>query len=173
MPEFINPENILNSISIRSDMVASDFGCGSGGWTIPLAQKLEDGIVFAIDAQESQLSVLLGKAKMFGVENIRTILADVEEKFLGVPEQSCDLILMTDLLFQIDNKNVVFDNADKAIKKQGELLVVEWKLESAIGPQQGKIGEQEIKEIAKKHNFLFKKELPAGSYHFALLFVKE
>jgi len=58
MPKFVNPIEILNKLDLKDDMIAVDFGCGSGGWVIPLAKKIEQGIIYAIDVQEEMLSVL-------------------------------------------------------------------------------------------------------------------
>jgi len=59
MPEeFLNPKSIIKEhLTIKPGMVAVDFGCGSGGWTIPLAELLEHGRVYAVDILEEPLSV--------------------------------------------------------------------------------------------------------------------
>jgi len=67
MPVFVNPIQILDQIGLKSTMIAADFGSGSGGWAIPLAQKLEDGQVFAVDIQEEPLSALEGRVKLQGI----------------------------------------------------------------------------------------------------------
>ena len=43
MKEFLNPNKVLKQLKLKPDMVGADFGSGSGGWVIPLAQELEDG----------------------------------------------------------------------------------------------------------------------------------
>ena len=64
MEGFLNPSEVLESLELRKDMIAADFGCGSGGWVIPLAKKLEEGKVFAIDILEEPLSALRAKIKL-------------------------------------------------------------------------------------------------------------
>ena len=127
MPEFINPIEILNQIGLRPDMVAADFGCGAGGWVIPLAKILKDGRVYAIDVQEEPLSALEGKLKMFDIKNVVTVRSDVE-KVGGskIPEGSCDIVLMVNLLFQVDDKGEVFKEAKRILKENGRVLVVDW-----------------------------------------------
>ena len=61
MPKFVDPIEVLNKLDLRDDMVVADFGCGSGGWVIPLAKRLEQGIIYAIDLQEEMLSALESK----------------------------------------------------------------------------------------------------------------
>ena len=50
---FLNPKQTIDSLSfLESHMVACDVSSGSGGWTIPLAKKLENGKVYALDVKE-------------------------------------------------------------------------------------------------------------------------
>ncbi|PIP24588.1 MAG: hypothetical protein COX33_01180, partial [Candidatus Nealsonbacteria bacterium CG23_combo_of_CG06-09_8_20_14_all_36_125] len=50
--EFLNPSEVLKQLNLKKNMVAADFGSGSGGWAFPLAKKLEEGKVYAIDILE-------------------------------------------------------------------------------------------------------------------------
>ncbi len=172
MPEFVNPIEILNQIPLRSTMIAADFGCGSGGWTVPLARKLEDGQVFAIDIQEEPLSALESKAKLEGISNIRKIVADVERRIPQIPDSSCNLVLITDLLFQVDNKEGVFKEAKRVLIPGGRVLVVEWKPEAPFAPKEGAPSKEEVKEIAQNLGFQLEKEFKAGDYHYGLIFTK-
>ncbi len=173
MPEFVDPNKVLDQLELRADMVAADFGCGSGGWAIPLARKLEDGKVIAVDVQESVLSALVSKEHLQGLDNIENILADVEREIKGIVAESCDLVLVTDLLFQSEDQEAILIEAYRVLKKGGQVLVVEWTKESPLGPQQNKPSEYEVKQIAEKFGFKLVKNLKAGDYHFALVFKKE
>ena len=172
MPEFVNPIQILQQIPLRSTMVAADFGSGSGGWTIPLARKLEDGQVFAVDIQEEPLSALESKAKLEGVSNIRKIVADVEKRIAQIPNSSCNLVLITDLLFQVDDKEGVFKEVKRVLMPGGRVLVVEWKPEVPFVPEEKAPSKEEVKKIAQEVGFQLEKEFKAGDYHFALVFLK-
>ena len=154
-------------------MTAADFGSGAGGWTIPLAKKLEEGRVFAIDIQEEPLSALESRAKIQGISNIKKIVANVEERILGLAGFSCDLVLITDLLFQVDDKKGVFEEAKRVLKPAGRILVVEWAPEASLGPAgDNRVSQKEVKEIAQKLGFLLEKEFKAGDYHYGLVFKK-
>ncbi|MCD6500880.1 class I SAM-dependent methyltransferase [bacterium] len=172
MPEFVNPIEILNQIGLKANMIAADFGSGSGGWTIPLARKLEDGQVFAVDIQEEPLSVLESRAKLQGISNIQKIIANVEEKIPGISDLTCDLVLVTDLLFQIEDKKGVFEEAKRILKPGGKILVVEWIPGVSLGPKGGAPSKEEVKEITKNLGFRLEKEFKAGDYHFGFVFVK-
>lgn len=153
-------------------MTAADFGSGAGGWTIPLAKKLEEGRVFAVDIQEEPLSALESRAKIQGISNIRKIIANVEERIPGLTGFSCDLVLITDLLFQVDDKKGVFKEAKRILKPGGRILVVEWIPGVSLGPKEGAPSKEEVKEIAQKLGLLLEKEFKAGDYHYGLVFKK-
>jgi len=171
MKEFLDPGEILKKLKLKEDMTAADFGSGSGGWAVPLARKLEYGKVFAVDLLEEPLSSLEAKAKLVKIENIKTILADVENES-GIWDYSCDLVLMTNLLFQCEDKKKVLQEGKRVLKKGGRILVVDWSKETALVPKGKLVSLVKLKEIARELGFKAEKEFTAGPYHFGLVLVK-
>jgi ubiquinone/menaquinone biosynthesis C-methylase UbiE len=173
MNGFVNPEEVLNQLELRKEMIAADFGSGSGGWAIPLAKKLEDGKVYAIDLLEEPLSALKSKAKIERISNIETIRSDIEGKEgSGLKENLLDLVLMTNLLFQVEDKKIILGEAKKVLKNNGKILIVDWKPESPVGPKGERISSEEVKKLAQKTGLTLEKEFQAGDYHYALVFTK-
>ena len=169
--EFLNPEQVLNELELSDSMIAADFGSGSGGWTIPLAKKLKTGKVYAIDIQDSALAGLKMKAEMAKLNNIKPIQADLEVGAgSSVQTGLLDLVLVTNLLFQAKNKDQIFKEAARVLKTRGKLLVVDWKIEAKIGPETGRLTEQEVEDLAKNAGFSLDKKIKAGQYHYGLLF---
>lgn len=152
-------------------MVAADFGSGSGGWAFPLAKKLEEGKVYSIDILEEPLSALRAKAKLEKIFNIETIKSNVE-KGSKLFNESCDLVLMTNLLFQCEDKKKVIEEGKRVLKPGGKILVVDWKLDATLGPEKGRVSPEEVKETALDLNLRIEKEFEAGSYHYGLVFLK-
>lgn len=170
---FLKPEKILKELELRQNMTAVDLGSGSGGWAIPLAKKLEEGKVYAVDVQESALSALKGKAEIENIINIETVLCDLEKsEGLELIENFFDVVLMTNLLFQLQDKKQVLKEAKKILKKGGQLLIVDWKAEASLGPKESKISSQELKKITESLGFKLNKEFEAGDYHYGMVFVK-
>lgn len=173
MDEFLNPSEILKQLNLKKDMIAADFGCGSGGWAIPLARKLADGQVFAIDILEAPLSALKGKIVQEKIENLSAIRSNVEDKKGStLADSSIDLVLMTNLLFQADNKKTIFSEANRILKEGGRILVVDWKKAANLGPEKRRISEAQVKKMAEESNFKVEDELDAGLYHWALILAK-
>ena len=168
---FLNPDQIIKSIPLRSNMNACDLGCGSGGWVIPLAKILNEGTVYAVDILEEALSALNSKASSQGIINIKTIKGDIEGS-LKLKEDYFDLVLMTNLLFQVDNKLVTLELAKRLINNNGIILIVDWKKDAPMGSKEGRISLSEIKEMGEKIGLKVEKEFIAGSFHWGIIFKK-
>lgn len=168
---FLNPQQILKNISLKEDMVACDFGCGSGGWVIPLAKELKSGMVYGVDILEDALSALNGKASAEKLFNVKTILGNME-KGVKMPDQYFDLVLMSNLLFQIDDKYGVLGEAKRVLKNNGLALIVDWEKDAPVGSKEGRVSIEEIKEMAKRVGFNPEKEFKAGNFHWGLIIRK-
>jgi len=172
MEDFLNPIEVLKDLKLQPDMAAADLGCGSGGWTIPLAKELEDGFVYALDILEEPLSALQSRAKLEKLQNIRTIRADLEKQ-IPLGSDSIDFVLISNLLFQCENKKGIFSEAKRILKKGGRILVVDWKTNASLGPEkESRVSEEEIKKIAQEFGLKPEKEFEAGTCHFGLIFEK-
>lgn len=172
MSSFLNPEEVLKQLDLRDDMVAADFGCGSGGWVIPLAKKLTAGRVYAIDILNEPLSVLKTKTEASKLVNIKPILADVEN-VKELLDNSCDLVLMTNLLFQCTDKKKVISEGKRVLKNNGLILIVDWRQGTRLGPQENYVSPAEIKKIAQELDLKIEREFDIEPYHYGIILKKE
>jgi len=172
MVSFLDPTEILKQLKLRKNMIAADFGSGSGGWAIPLARKLEEGKVYAIDLLEEPLSALRAKAKAEKISNIQTVLADVEKGIGMLRDASCNLVLMTNLLFQCQDMKKILSEGKRVLKPEGRILIVDWKKDNPLTEQVEKVSFEEVKGTAVGLDLKAEKEFEAGSYHYALVFTK-
>lgn len=170
MTAFLNPPEIIKNLKLQKDMIAADFGSGSGGWVLPLAKILEEGQIFALDILEEPLSALRAKAKTDKISNIDTLLANVE-KGTSLLNNSCDLVLMTNLLWQCDNKKFVLEEGKRVLKSSGQLLIIDWQADTALGPK-NTISPNEVKTLAGETGLKLISEFSAGPFHYGLLFQK-
>jgi len=174
MQGFLNPDQVLDKLDIKSDMVAAEFGCGSGGFTIPLAKKLEDGMVFGIDILQAPLSALKSRANLENIVNIRLIRSDLEKpKGSTLSPLSLGLVVIPNVLFQVDNKSVIIIEASRVLKKGALLVVIDWLPEASQGPAEARVSPDDVKKLAEKSGFKFKKQFEAGKYHYCLIFEKQ
>jgi len=171
MEAFLNPENILKELNLQSSQVAADFGAGSGNWAIPLAQILSDGMVFAVDILEGPLSALNSRAKAVKIPNIQTQLADIQ-KGTKITADSCDLVLMTNLLFQCQDKKAVLGEGKRVLKAGGKILLIDWKKSTSFGPRDRAVLPEDIKKLSEELGLKVEKEFEASAYHYGLVLVR-
>ncbi len=171
MDGFLNPIETLKQLNLRDDITAVDFGSGSGGWVIPLAKILEAGEVLAVDILEEPLSALRAKIELEKISNVKTIKADVEKGIEEIFNSSCDLVLMTNLLFQCEDKKKVLEEAKRILRKNGQILIVDWREGAVLGPKD-KVNLPELKETCLQLNLRIEKQFEASPYHFGLVLTK-
>ncbi|MEK7664185.1 MAG: methyltransferase domain-containing protein [Patescibacteria group bacterium] len=172
MVDFLKMDEVLSHLDLKEDMIAAEFGCGGAMFTISLSKILSKGRVYALDIQEAKLSALKGKTKQQKINNIFTVLCDLEAKNGStLQDNSLDIVLMPNLLFQAEDKNAIVEEAKRVLKTGGQLLIIDWLRENSFGPQKI-IKPDEVKKIASSLGLSFKKEFVSGDYHYALLFTK-
>lgn len=174
MEEFIDPKKIIDGLHLENDAIAADFGCGAGGFSIPLAQKLSRGIVYAIDVQASVLNSLKSLALTKKVNNIKFVRADLEKpRGSKMPDGSADLAVIANVLFQADDKNAIITEANRILKSGGKVLVIDWVSGAGQNMVKGATPIEEIKRIAIAIGLEPEKEFKAGNFHSGLLLVKK
>jgi ubiquinone/menaquinone biosynthesis C-methylase UbiE len=166
-------ENTLNELIVTGDMNAAEFGCGTADFAIKLAGRLNKGKVYALDILEEKLSALKGRLNREHITNITTILCDVEtERGSTLPDQSLDLVLIPNILFQSENKIAIIKEAQRVLKPRGQLLVIDWLKKIHRGHGEHLISPDEVKKMAATLWLTLKKEFTPGEYHYALIFTK-
>lgn len=172
---FLNPNKVLDQLILWPDMQAADFGCGSGGWAIALAKRLRKGevygLVYGVDVLDASLSALQSRARLEKVSNIKTVKADLEK---GCPfgDNSMDVVLATNILFQVDDKNALFDEIKRVLRPKGQALLVDWLAETSLGPKEGRVSAGQARQMAEQAGFRVKKEFEAGKWHWGMIITK-
>jgi ubiquinone/menaquinone biosynthesis C-methylase UbiE len=157
-----------------SDKIA-DFGAGSGFIASELAKAAgEKGELAAIDILEEPLEVLQAKARNLGLLNIRTIKSNLEKENGSTLEpNSMNLVMAANLLFQIENPELIVIEAKRILKAGGKVVAVEWQPEKMISRQEYFLhSPEEIKKLFEKHGFSFVKEFQPGINHYGLVYQK-
>ncbi len=172
---FINVEKIVDQLDIKPNMAIADFGAGHGFFSVAFAKRVgPSGQVFAIDILPQTLEAIRSRAKLEGLFNIKIIRGNLE-KLNGstIPDASCDLVFIANILFQVPDKLGLINEAYRVLKKDGELVAVEWKPYIALGPQkEHRFREEELKQLVVSKGFGELKPIDAGSHHYGFVFKK-
>jgi ubiquinone/menaquinone biosynthesis C-methylase UbiE len=174
--KFIDPEEILKKLTIPSGSIIADFGCGSGYFSLPLAQRVgEDGKVYCLDVLSQALETVSSKAKIMGIKTLETSRVNLE-KLNGskLQDVSVDWVIMKDMLFQNKNKEIILSEAKRVLKPGGKLLIVEWNNHSSsVGPD-GKlrVSKEDMVKLIDSQGFKMEQEIEAGDFHYSMVVSK-
>lgn len=173
---FLNPDIAIKSLHILPGMRIADFGSGSGHWALAFANAVgPSGKVFAIDVQPAALEATRSRAALLHITVIETMRANLEiPGASALKEYSVDAVMISNMLFQADEKANVVAEAARIVKPGGRVFLIEWDTaESLTGPPASqRMARQDAERMFTDAGLRFEKEFNAGSHHYGLIFKK-
>lgn len=172
---FLNPEETIKQLNITKGMYVADFGCGAGYFVIPVAKIVgEEGKTYALDILDSALESVRSRARIEGLFNIVTKRCNLET-LMGsqIDNDSIDLVLLSNILFQSDNKDGIIKEAIRILNKGGRLAIIDWLPGQFLGPSKELIVPIEnVRKMAEDSGVKFNKNIQIDSYHWGMIFIK-
>lgn len=175
MSSFIDPASIIALSGVSQGHIVADLGCGGGFYSVAAAKAVgNQGVVYAVDIQESKLAATQSAGRHLGCNNIMVVKADLEKPLTGISENSCDFVLATSIIHEIGNKEALLQNAYRILKTGSGLVTVEWKKESAVfgPPLESRIDQKELEKLLTRLGFKKNKDMPGEKFHYAMIFSK-
>lgn len=175
---FINPPKIVEKLDIEEGMTIADFGCGTGYFSFPLAQKAgKTGTVYAIDILKSKLESIASEAKLQGLSNIVTRRANLElVQGSNLAPESIDWVILVNMLFQNneESRKKIIKEAKRVLKKGGHMLVIEWdKKNPSFGPDMDlRIPKEKLIILIRENGLGVLSELDISNFHYGLILTK-
>jgi ubiquinone/menaquinone biosynthesis C-methylase UbiE len=129
--EILPPALVLMDIGLESHTVWADIGCGTGFFTIPLANEVKQ--VYALDIRAEMLSDLSESLTQLKIHNVKVLQS--EESRFPLPDQLIDGILTSLVLHEVDQPIEFFRELNRILQTGGRLVVIEWaKVSAEMGP---------------------------------------
>lgn len=174
--DFMDPVKIIKEIGIKEGMSVSEFGSGAGFFSILIGQRVgSEGHVYSLDIRESALDSVRSKARSNNLSNIETVHTNLEVVgSSGLPDNSQDMVLLANVLFQSKKKEEIIKEAYRVLKKGGKLVVIEWaKGSGGFGPPDHyRTDDIAMQSLVIEVGFLFEHKLSTGRFHYGLVFKK-
>ncbi len=174
---FANPENIIRQFQIGEGMKVADLGVGSGVYALLAAQAVgEHGIVYACDVQKELLTKVKNAAEHEGYDNIHVLWTDLEEeRGTTLADGILDAVIITNVLFQIEHKEVFMKEIFRILRLGGKVLVVDWQDSFGnMGPHVDHVFKKNAaRSLAESVGFVFEQDIDAGSHHYGMIFRKK
>ncbi|MCK4918575.1 MAG: methyltransferase domain-containing protein [Candidatus Pacebacteria bacterium] len=174
---FTDPQNNIDQFDLLSGMHVADLGAGIGAYAVVAAKKVgPDGKINAVEVQRDLLEKIRTTAESEHIFNIKPIWGNVEK--LGgssLGNSSMDAVIVSNILFQLENKENIIKETYRILKLNRKVLLVEW-MDSAggLGPVEDKVVySDEAKKLFMDNGFDYEKDIYAGDNHYGMIFRKK
>lgn len=170
---FSNPLKNLKAFGFREDDIVADLGAGTGHYTIPLAELVPKGKVYAVELQKDFLTTIKNRAKEAQLENVEIIWGNVEK--LGgtkIGDNVVDAVIASNILFQVEDKEKFIEEMKRILKSKGRVLFIDWS-ESSILRKTNIIPKDKALEMFKKKGFVLEQKIDAGEHHYGMILRKQ
>lgn len=172
--QFCNPQENVLQLGLREGMKVADLGVGIGHYAICASHIVDkSGVIYAVDIQEDVLTHIKTVAEMRGLTNIQTVWGDVER--LGgtkLKDDSVDAVILSNTLFQLENREVAIGEIKRILKAGGRLLVVDWAgaYDGMGPPPEHVVPEATAEQLFINAGFHKVKGFRGGPHHYSLVF---
>ena len=111
--------NVLNEVGIKPGNSVLDYGCGPGGYILPLSSLVGvSGKIFALDVHSLAIKTVADISTKNGLKNVKTIQSNCAT---GLPDQSVNVVLLYDTYHDLDNPYEVLQEINRILKPEGIL----------------------------------------------------
>ena len=179
--EFAHPSRNVRALGIQPGMKVADFGSGSGAYVLAIAEVLcGSGLVYAVDVQRDLLRRTKNETTKRGYKTVEVLWCDLESAGGSkLADGSLDLVLISNLLFQITDKKIVIAEAWRILRPNGRLAIIDWSDStpdggSRMGPRkQDVVRKEKALALAVESGFELAQEFSAGAHHYGLILKKK
>ncbi|MDB5238132.1 MAG: type 11 methyltransferase [Candidatus Kaiserbacteria bacterium] len=170
---FAHPARNVELLGIEPGHTVADFGSGSGAYVLAIAEKLQgSGHVYAVDVQQDLLLRIKNEAHKKHFKNVEIIWGDLE-KIGGskIADKHVDLVLISNLLFQVDEKEALLAEARRILRPSGKLVIIDWSESfGGLGPiKRAVVSRERALDLAHNAGFQQQEEFDAGAHHYGLI----
>lgn len=172
--QFVVPEKVVTHFHLREGDKVGDFGAGGGFFEKALSRAVgSTGRVYAFEIQKQLVERISEITRIERLKNVEVLWCDIETKEgCKLRDGILDAGLLSNTLFQLDNKAAALDEIRRLLHSGGKLLVIDWSNSfGGMGPRQSDVVSQvNATELVGQHGFQFERTFPAGEYHYGLAF---
>lgn len=173
---FSHPETNVTAWKLPLGSAVADLGSGSGHYCLALSRAVgESGKVYAVDIQKELLSKLKNEATSQGLRNIEVVWGDIE-KVGGtkLKDEILDAVLLSNILFQVKEKETLARETLRILKKGGSLMVIDWQDSfGGLGPHTDAVFSKESAlHLLQSAGFTLEQEFAPGDHHYGLILKK-
>lgn len=123
---------LINALPLETDSVVADIGAGTGYFSFPMAERVPDGKVLAVDIQQEMLDIVAARKQQTGITNVEPVLGTVGDP--GLDDNSVDLVLIVDAYHEFSYPYEMGMAIANALRPGGALVLIEYRGEDRSVP---------------------------------------
>jgi predicted methyltransferase len=132
---FDSRHEIVRAIGLQAGQSVADVGAGTGLFEPLLAQAVgSQGTVYAIDIAPAFIKHIEERARAAGLTQVKTVLSN--ERSIELPARSVDVVFACDAYHHFVHYADMLASIAEALKPGGELIIVDFDIESKAIPRQ-------------------------------------
>lgn len=174
---FTKPEKNILHLGLKEGMRVADFGAGTGFYAKAISPRIgHTGKVYAIDVQKDLIKKLESEIKSEGYHNIECIWGDIERRGgTKLSDSSMDIVIVSNVLFQVEDRLGVIDEIKRILKKKGKVLLVDWNgsFGSAERAPRHIVSEGMAREMFESRGFHLEESISISEHHYGIIFIYE
>lgn len=170
---FVDPNNAVSHFHLREGERIADFGAGSGAFLSPLSKAVGlTGRVYACEIQKALVEHLALRARSEHLSNVEALWCDLEAD--GGTKLSSGLLdagLLSNTLFQFENKESAIRELSRVIKKGGRMFIIDWTDSfGGLGPHQSSVvSEEHARALFESVGFSYERSFETGDHHYGIV----
>lgn len=124
---------VVELLALQGVETVVDYGAGSGVLTLPVAESLPGGVVYAVDESREMFERLEERLSGTSLSNVYPKL--IENNHTNLANNSVDRVLMVNVLHEVIGEGALAE-IHRLLKPNGFLLVIDWRsdVKREMGP---------------------------------------
>lgn len=123
---------LIEALPIAAGSIVADIGAGTGYFSFPIAARIPNGKVLAVDIQQEMLDIIEARKAQGAPANVETVLGTEQDPML--PNAGIDLILIVDAYHEFSHPREMGFAMSRALKPGGILVLIEYRGEDPAVP---------------------------------------
>jgi len=150
------PHEVIQALALKPDAVIADIGSGTGYFSVRFANMTPKGRVYGVDTEPDMVKYLADRAKREGLKNVTAVAGAPNDPRL--PEKA-DLIILVDVYHHVGDRERYFRQLQKSLKPGGRIAVIDFRMDSPVGPpQSARIAPERVKDELKRAGYALAQE---------------
>ncbi|OGI60562.1 hypothetical protein A2641_03450 [Candidatus Nomurabacteria bacterium RIFCSPHIGHO2_01_FULL_37_25] len=170
---FTDPIKNLKAFGLKENNIVADLGAGTGFYSVAAGAMVPQGKVYAVEINKDFLNTIKNKITEARLNNVEILWGDVEKiEGTKIGNSIVDAVIASNVLFQVENKEVFIEEIKRILKQNGRVLLIDWS-QSQIMNATTIIPKNKAREMFEKKGFVFDRDINAGEHHYGMIFIKK